>query len=73
MSGGGTVFHDLGNLNFCFIMKTDEANTDNFETYTKPILQVLQEMGLDAKLEGRNDLTIDGKKFFRQCQTYLAG
>jgi lipoate-protein ligase A len=63
MTGGGTVFHDLGNLNFCFIMNTGDERTDNFETYTRPVLQVLQELGLDARLEGRNDLTIDGKKF----------
>jgi lipoate-protein ligase A len=63
MTGGGTVFHDMGNLNFCFIMDGGEHSTDNFETYTKPVLQVLQELGLNACLEGRNDLTIDGKKF----------
>ncbi len=63
MTGGGTVFHDLGNLNFCFIMNQEEEKTDNFETYTRPVLQVLQELGLDARLEGRNDLTLDGRKF----------
>jgi lipoate-protein ligase A len=63
MTGGGTVFHDLGNLNFCFIMNSGDERTDNFETYTRPVLQVLQELGLDARLEGRNDLTIDGRKF----------
>lgn len=63
MTGGGSVFHDLGNLNFCFIMNLEEEKTDNFETYTRPILQVLQELGLDARLQGRNDLTIEGRKF----------
>lgn len=63
MTGGGTVFHDMGNLNFCFIMNIGEESTNNFETYTKPVLQVLQELGLNARLEGRNDLTIDGRKF----------
>lgn len=63
MTGGGTVFHDLGNLNFCFIMNQEQERSDNFETYTRPILQVLQELGLDARLEGRNDLVLDGKKF----------
>jgi lipoate-protein ligase A len=63
MTGGGTVFHDLGNLNFCFIMNTGDERTDNFETYTRPVLQVLRELGLDARLEGRNDLILDGKKF----------
>jgi lipoate---protein ligase len=44
-------------------MDQEGESADNFETYTRPILQVLQELGLDARLEGRNDLTIDGKKF----------
>jgi lipoate-protein ligase A len=44
-------------------MNTGEESTTNFETYTKPVLQVLQELGLDARLEGRNDLTICGRKF----------
>ena len=63
MTGGGTVFHDLGNLNFCFIMNNTEDNSWTFEKYTQPVLQVLQDLGIDAKLEGRNDLTIDGRKF----------
>jgi len=63
MTGGGTVFHDLGNLNFCFIMEAGEESTHNFAKYTLPILQVLQELGVNARLEGRNDLTIDGRKF----------
>jgi lipoate-protein ligase A len=62
MTGGGTVFHDMGNLNFCFIMDGAE-DSSNFEKYTRPVLQVLQELGIDARLEGRNDLTIDGLKF----------
>ncbi len=63
MTGGGSVFHDLGNLNYCFIMDQGSERTDNFETYTRPVLQVLRELGLDAHLEGRNDLVVNGKKF----------
>ena len=63
LSGGGAVFHDPGNLNFTFI-KTKQKNTDiDFRKYTQPILEVLNELGVDAKFEGRNDLTIEGKKF----------
>lgn len=61
MTGGGAVFHDLGNLNFSFIMK--ESESEGFAKYTAPILSVLQDLGVDARLEGRNDLTIDGLKF----------
>lgn len=63
LTGGGTVFHDLGNLNFSFIMLGKDAELRNFARYTAPVLSALQELGIDARLEGRNDLTIDGLKF----------
>ncbi len=63
LSGGGAVFHDLGNLNFTFIQKGKEETLIDFRKYTLPILEVLQKLGIAAKFEGRNDLTIDGLKF----------
>ena len=63
LSGGGAVFHDLGNLNFTFIQTGKQESLIDFRKYTEPILEVLQKMGIDAKFEGRNDLTIDGRKF----------
>jgi lipoate-protein ligase A len=63
ISGGGAVFHDLGNLNFTFIRNSEEGAQVDFRKFTRPILDVLQTMGINAKFEGRNDLTIDGKKF----------
>jgi lipoate---protein ligase len=65
LSGGGAVFHDLGNLNFTFIMNSSggEEKIAHFQEYTVPILEVLQNLGVDARFEGRNDLTIEGKKF----------
>ena len=63
LTGGGTVFHDLGNLNFCFIMKSAEDSPWNFQRYTAPILELLQELGVNAILKGRNDLVIDDLKF----------
>jgi len=63
MSGGGAVFHDLGNLNFTFIMEGHEGHLVDFRKYTAPILEVLQQLGVAARFEGRNDLTIDGMKF----------
>ncbi len=63
ISGGGAVFHDLGNLNFTFIRNSREGSQVDFRKFTRPILDVLQLMGINAKFEGRNDLTIDGKKF----------
>lgn len=63
LSGGGAVYHDLGNLNFTFTRTSDNEDMVDFRRYTKPILEVLQGLGIDAKFEGRNDLTIEGKKF----------
>ncbi len=63
LSGGGAVYHDLGNLNFSFTRTGEESNLVDFKRYTLPIIEVLQNLGVDAKFEGRNDLTIDGKKF----------
>lgn len=64
LSGGGAVFHDLGNLNFTFISnarKTDDIKID-FRHYTQPILEVLHSLGVMAEFSGRNDLLVDGMK-----------
>jgi len=66
LSGGGAVFHDLGNLNFTFIAGGGggtHRNEVDFRRFTQPILGALQGLGVDARFEGRNDLTIDGRKF----------
>ncbi|MBM3403724.1 MAG: lipoate--protein ligase [Bacteroidetes bacterium] len=63
LSGGGAVFHDLGNLNFTFIETGSGEGLVDFRKYTLPILEVLQKLGIEARFEGRNDLTIEGKKF----------
>lgn len=63
LSGGGAVYHDLGNLNFSFTRTGDNYEMIDFERYTLPIIEVLKTLGVNAKFEGRNDLTIDGKKF----------
>lgn len=65
LSGGGAVFHDLGNVNFTFI-DTAEKSEDSaamFKRFTAPIIEALRGLGVDAGLEGRNDLVIDGLKF----------
>jgi lipoate-protein ligase A len=64
LSGGGAVFHDLGNLNFTYIAESDShRNEVDFRRFTRPILDALRDMGIDARFEGRNDLTIGGRKF----------
>lgn len=59
-SGGGAVFHDNGNLNFSFI--TDEKHYD-LNRQMRVILNAVSKLGLKAELSGRNDITVDDKKF----------
>ncbi len=65
LSGGGAVFHDLGNINFTFIdtLNTDEDSSAMFSRFTSPIISALNNIGINAQLKGRNDLVIDDKKF----------
>ncbi len=62
ISGGGTVYHDHGNLNFSFIRQCETGKQVDFEKYTKPVIDFLKYMGIEAKFEGKNDLKIDGLK-----------
>ena len=68
LSGGGAVFHDLGNLNFTFIVNDKEDSFTNFKKFTQPIIEVLKGLNVHAEFSGRNDLTIDGKKFSGNAQ-----
>jgi len=73
MSGGGAVFHDLGNINFTYITPCEKRDFFNFQRFAAPILAALQSLGIDAQATGRNDLTIDGKKFSGNAQHLLHG
>ena len=64
LTGGGAVFHDLGNLNFTFIMNYGDAQSEiDFKKYTRPIIDVMATLGIKAEFSGRNDILIDGQKF----------
>jgi len=66
LTGGGAVFHDLGNLNFTFISPSGgklangirEGGLD-FAHFTKPVIEALRELGVAARLSGRNDIVVD--------------
>lgn len=62
-SGGGAVYHDLGNLNYSLIRPGDPKTTGDFSVLLTPILTALHDLGLPAELGGRNDLLLDGAKF----------
>lgn len=60
-SGGGAVYHDLGNLNFTFVTTAKEYDQ---AAQTNVILEAIRELGIDARRTGRNDLVVeDGRKF----------
>lgn len=73
LSGGGAVYHDLGNLNFTFIMPNTESSGPDFQRFTMPVIKALAKFGVKAELTGRNDITIDGKKFSGNAQYYYRG
>ncbi|WP_374711602.1 lipoate--protein ligase [Symbiobacterium terraclitae] len=68
LSGGGAVYHDSGNLNYTFIVDKDAAPDFNFAVFTVPVIKTLEQIGVKAEFTGRNDLTIDGKKFSGNAQ-----
>ncbi|WP_425447062.1 lipoate--protein ligase [Dethiothermospora halolimnae] len=70
LSGGGAVYHDLGNLNFTFIAAGGKDNVSNFKKFTEPVIKVLKKLGINAEFSGRNDITIEGKKFSGNAQYY---
>lgn len=73
LSGGGAVYHDLGNLNFSFITKDDGQSFHNFRKFTQPVVEALQELGVKAELTGRNDLQVGEKKISGNAQFSTRG
>lgn len=73
LSGGGAVYHDLGNLNFSFLTKDDGDSFRNFKKFTQPVVDALKKMGVDAELSGRNDILAEGKKISGNAQFSTRG
>lgn len=61
-TGGGAVYHDLGNLNYSIITDYDKLLTNSIKVYVQPILQTLGRLGLKAVLQGKNDILVEGRK-----------
>ncbi|MEY8297969.1 MAG: lipoate--protein ligase [Emergencia timonensis] len=73
LSGGGAVYHDAGNLNLTFIVDAKEVSDFNFKVFVIPIIHALKKFGVQAAFNGRNDMTIDGKKFSGNAQYVKKG
>jgi len=73
LSGGGAVYHDLGNLNFTFITDAGSDSLINFDNFCLPIINALISFGVPAVLSGRNDILIDGKKVSGNAQYLKQG
>lgn len=73
LSGGGAVYHDLNNLNYTIISNKSEEGAFDFKTFSKPVIDTLATLGVEANFTGRNDLEIDGKKICGNAQAYAKG
>ena len=72
MSGGGTIYTDLGGWQFTFI-EDARAEDIQFQRYISPVIDALAELGVEAAFNGRNDLTIAGRKISGNAQYRLGG
>lgn len=73
LSGGGAVYHDMGNLNFTFIADAGDMESINFKLFCQPVVAALAALGVTAEVNGRNDMTIDGQKFSGNSQYLKEG
>ena len=62
ISGGGTGFHDMGNINFAFITSGREGELVNYKRYTMPVIHAMKRVGLDVELGERNELLLGKQK-----------
>ncbi|MCR5484807.1 MAG: lipoate--protein ligase [Clostridiales bacterium] len=72
LTGGGAVFHDLGNVNYTLIKNGEDGMVD-LKTYLEPVISYLRSKGLDACLSGRNDILVDGMKVSGTAQVNYRG
>lgn len=73
LSGGGAVYHDMGNLNFTFIADAGSMESINFKLFCQPVVAALAALGVQAEVNGRNDMTINGQKFSGNSQYLKEG
>ena len=72
-TGGGAVYHDLGNLNFSLITDFSDDGDTSLARFLEPMAEALRQLGLPAEVGGRNDITVAGKKVSGNAQRIDAG
>lgn len=70
ISGGGTVYHDLGNVNFSIITNRYRDTLSNYQYFTNQIIDALKGLGLNAWFHGKSDIYIDDYKISGNAQSY---
>ena len=73
LSGGGAVYHDMGNLNFTFIVDAQPGQKVDLRKFCQPIADTLTALGANAQVDGRNDILIDGMKVSGNAQYVRQG
>lgn len=72
-TGGGAVYHDLGNLNYSFITDSGEVQLLALERFTRPVVEALRGLGLQSEASGRNDILVEGRKVSGTAQRIMGG
>lgn len=73
ITGGGAVYHDMGNLNFTYITSCEGEWESDFSRFATPVISALTKLGINAEVSGRNDIVVDGRKFSGNAQTVVNG
>lgn len=68
ISGGGAVYHDFGNLNYCIITKSSPSFINNYKMFLEPVIYALASLGLKPKIESGSKIEINGKKISGNSQ-----
>jgi len=63
ISGGGTVYHDTGNLNYTLVVNGKKGTLVDYKKYSSTVIRALKSLSLSAALEGKSSLVVDGLKF----------
>ena len=72
-TGGGAVYHDLGNLNFSVITDYKQGDDISYGRFLSVIVETLKKLGVDSQFRGRNDLFAGGRKISGSAQAVRAG